>query len=157
MKKIALMLVAVVLVTSGAFAAGLSVGTALGFPTLQYSLNKDLTGQLGAMYASGGGASSTAILVKVDYKLEKVGEAQPNVGVFYATNGATTATTSFGITYGIGAMVAPNLSLGADIVLVNSVTTGGGASATGILGPGLVGAGIPAAFNTVTLAASYSL
>lgn len=134
----------------------LAIGAALGFPTIKYSFNKEFDGQVGVMYASGGGASSTAVLLKVDYNLQKMGSVKPNIGAFYATNGAAAATTAMGITYGLGAMVVPNLMLGIDFALLNSLTAGG-ASTTGILGPGLVGAGIPGVFYGVALSCAYTL
>jgi hypothetical protein len=169
MKKIVLLLMVVILGTAvfaavpkaatapaAASSGNLAIGTALGFPTLKYSFNKDFSGQIGAMYASGGGTSSTAFLIKVDYSLEKMGEVQPAVGAFYSTNGATTATNGMGITWGISKMVASNLTLGADFVLFESLTTGG-TSTTGVLGPAIVGLGIPGFIHGVTLSVSYSL
>ncbi|OGB89146.1 hypothetical protein A2625_02360 [candidate division WOR-1 bacterium RIFCSPHIGHO2_01_FULL_53_15] len=143
MKKIALMLIAVVLVSSGAFAAGnLAVGTTLGFASLKYQFSPDVTGSLGLNNFSGA-ATGTGILVKVDYNLAKAGNVQPNIGLYYTTNGAAAATTILGITWGVTAMVESNLSLGADIILVNQSTLAG-ANTTGLL-PG------------IALAAAYTL
>ncbi|MBI5399998.1 hypothetical protein HZB07_05255 [Candidatus Saganbacteria bacterium] len=168
MKKIVLLLVVIVIGTT-AFAAapktapmamdnrgGLAIGTALGFPTLQYSFNRDMTGQLGASYASGGGASSTAYLIKVDYNLQKVGEVQSNMGLFYSSNGAAAATTVLGLTYGLSTKVAANFSLGADFILFNSLSAGA-TTTTGILGIGAVGASVVGLTSGVNLSASYTL
>jgi hypothetical protein len=124
----------------------LAVGCAFNFPTLKYQFSDEIIGTVGAMNASGGGASSTALLIKADYLLTKVGAAQPCVGLYYGTNGAAAATTVMGVTWGVSTLVASNLSVGLDLVMLSS-TTFGGASTTGILGAGLVGASQSAFLN----------
>ena len=87
---------------------------------------------------------------------EKMGEVQPAVGAFYATNGAAAATTVMGITCGLSKMVAANLSLGAEYVIFESLSVAG-ASTTGVLGPAVVGIGVPGIGHAVTLSAAYYL
>jgi hypothetical protein len=110
----------------------LAIGTSLGYPTLKYNFNSDFSGAVGLSYSSTGGTAQTAILVKADYNLAKMGQAQPSIGAFYTTDGAATATTSFGLIYGVSTMVLPNLSLGADAIVLTQATRAG-VNATGIL------------------------
>ena len=147
MKKIALLLSLITILGTASLAAmpgNLAVGATLGFASLKYQFTSDVTGSLGLNNFSGSlFNSATGILVKVDYNLAKAGQVQPNLGLFYTTNGAAAATTSLGITYGITTMVQPNLSLGADIVLLATSSLGGN-SGTSLL-------------STVALSAAYYL
>jgi len=112
--------------------ASVTIGTALGYSTLSLNMGKDLVGFLGARNTNFGG-TATALLLKVDYNLEKVGDVQPAVGIYYMTNGAAAAVTNLGVTYGIMANLTSNFAIGADFALVNQ-TSFAGASTTDILG-----------------------
>ena len=139
MKKLLVLISVLLIASSAAMAAGnLAVGTALGYPTLKYNFTEDFSGQVGAMYASATGATSTALLAKVDYNLAKLGEVQPAIGLYYTSDGAAAATTVIGVTYSVSTMVQSNLSIGVDFTLLSS--SSGAVSATGILGAGAVGA-----------------
>jgi len=151
MKKIILLAMALMLAITPALAAGkLAIGTSMGYPTLKLNLNKNIDGSLGAMYASGA-ASSTALLVKVDYNLASVGKVQPNLGLYYTTNGAAAARTVLGLTYGLLTKVQPNLAFGLDFILVSQLTFAG-ATTTGLLGAGFVGGS-----TGVVVTAAYTL
>lgn len=159
MKRIALLLVIAILGTTAVFAAPpkttskvvvkevvvmersgsanatagkMAIGTAIGCPTIRYNFSDDLSGTAGLTYSSGAGASTTALLAKVDYNLQKMGMVQPTVGLYYTTDGAAAATTVIAGTYGINTMIQPNLSIGADITVASS-TSAAGATTTGIL------------------------
>ncbi len=130
MKKLLLFVIALILVATPSLAK-VTIGTALGYPTLSLAMGKDLVGSLGARNSNFGG-TATALLVKVDYNLEKVGDVQPALGIYYMTNGAAAAITNIGISYGLMANVAQNLNFGLDFVLVNQ-TSFAGATTTDIL------------------------
>lgn len=134
-------------------AGKVAVGAAMNFPTVKYHFNDDVAGQVGLMYASGGGASSTALLIKVDYVLTKQVDLQPTLGLFYATNGLSGATgaAGFGLTGGAAKMLTDQFSIGADIILISSSTIAN-TSYTGLLGWGACGAS-----QSAYLTASYYL
>ncbi|OGC03597.1 hypothetical protein A3H38_05360 [candidate division WOR-1 bacterium RIFCSPLOWO2_02_FULL_46_20] len=142
MKKIILLAFAVMLATTPVL-AGINIGSSIGFATLNLGLNDNITVILGANYISTAGVSMTGLLGKVNYNLAKAGEVQPNVGLYYTTNGAAAATTTIGLTWGVLTPLTSSLSIGADFVLASS-TSAAGVSTTSIL---------PA----VAVAATYSL
>ena len=134
MKKLVLIFVAALLILSpSVLAAGkVAVGTQIGYLTAKYQFTDDLSGSAGLNNFSGGGVSQTGLLAKVDYNLPKLGEVQPCMGLYYTTDGAATALTNVGLTYGISTMVTDNLSVGADLILLRSMSIPG-TTVTGIL------------------------
>lgn len=95
------------------------VGMDMGAYTVDLGANMGTTGQ-------------TAILVKGDYKLAKVGGATPTVGLSYRTNGAAAATTVINLTVGATAAIG-DASVGADIVLYQQNQVGALAATTATL------------------------
>ncbi len=141
MKKFLLLIVAaaVILAPSAAMAAGLAIGTSGGFPTLRYDFGAGAV-DLGATYNSpNAGTATTAIFVKGEYKLAKLGNVQSAVGAYYTTNGvaAPLDVVTIGLTWGVSAMVESNLQIGVDFIVANTTTVNGAAFNTGII-PGAV-------------------
>jgi hypothetical protein len=138
MKKILLLIVAaaVILAPTAAMAEGLALGTWAGaFPTLRYDFGAGAV-DVGATYNSpNAGTATTAIFVKGEYKLAKLGNVQSAVGAYYMTNGVAAPgdVVVMGLTWGVTAMIESNLSVGADFVVANQTSVNGAATNTGIL------------------------
>lgn len=151
MKKIALFLL-VLFVSTSAFAAvapkpavvppaatqtGMAgkyaIGDWGGWNVLSYGVNSDIIASAGTYYLSTG--SVYGFLLKGDYLLAKINDVQPCVGAYY-TSDSTGASGTIGVLYGLGAMLATNLSVGADFILLTYTKTGA-ATTTSIL-PGAV-------------------
>jgi len=115
----------------------MAVGCWGPFAALKYHFTENFTGTLGGNYSTWAGGSSTSLLGKFDYNLAPADRVQPSVGGYINTTSvAGASTTTFGLTWGVATMVQSNLALGADIIIFNSTSAGGG-STTGIL-PGAV-------------------
>ena len=116
-----------------AWSGKMAVGTIAGIPSFIYHFNKDVTASIGGSYFTAAGGSATTLLGKVDYVLATMGSVQTTVGGYLNTvsGSGVASTTVFGGTCGVRTLVQPNLSLGMDIVIANSSTTGG-ATTTGI-------------------------
>ncbi len=120
MKKLALLVVAVIMVLSPIAAQALSIGTWNNWPTIGQKFNDKLTGYLGFNYYSSYNNKATSWgLVKLDYNLIKIGEVQTKVGIdcwgsnpFYDSG----IDTSYGISF----MPLSNLSVGFDVMLLSS-------------------------------------
>jgi hypothetical protein len=116
-----------------AWAGKMAVGSIGGTPSFIYHFNKDVMGAVGFGYATAGGASSTTIQGKLDYVLSTMGSVQTLIGGYVSTTSAGGATsTTFGGTWGVRTLVQQNLSLGMDIIVLDS-TSAGGTSTTRIL------------------------
>ncbi|NQT29248.1 MAG: hypothetical protein HQ596_01620 [Candidatus Saganbacteria bacterium] len=127
MKKLLVLffVLSVILIPTAAMAGNLGVGVWGNWPVLRYNFPQGISGSLGLAYTSTGGTTTLPILVKVDYNLRQFGKVQEAVGVYYTTNGAATVTTTIGLTWGAEAALADNLTIGPDLVVVNSSTTAG--------------------------------
>ena len=116
-----------------AWTGKMAVGAIGAVPSFIYHFNKDLMGAVGVSYVSATGGTSTTIQGKLDYVLSTMGNVQTLVGGYVNTNSAPGGTTTtFGGTWGVRTLVQQNLSLGLDIIVLNT-TSAGGASVTGIL------------------------
>ena len=134
MKKLVLLAFALILATAPAMA--LSIGSWGTSPVLGFDLgNIDIS--VGIDHVSSGGTATYPMLLKADLGLQKIGDADTCVGIYYTTNGASSATTVIGLTWGMSANVVSNLSVGADIVIATSTSTGG-TSTSDILGSAVV-------------------
>jgi hypothetical protein len=116
-----------------AWSGKMAVGCIGAFPAFKYHFNKDMMVGLGANYFTAAGGSSTTLLGKFDYTMGTIGEVQTTAGGYLMTTSVAGAnSTTFGGTWGFRTLVQPNMSLGADVVLISS-TSQGGATTTGIL------------------------
>ena len=120
MKKLILIAFALILAVTPVFASGLKLCSWNGWATLGKDLTNDLSGQLGLGYTSAAGTGTTFYLLKVDYKLAKVGKIQPAWGIYYNSSSAAGATATIGLTWGVSVPVWKNLALGYDIIVANS-------------------------------------
>ncbi len=118
MKKLVLLLVAVILVLSPIAAQALSIGCWNNWPTVGMQFNDKLSGYLGYNYYGNFNNIATSwYLVKLDYNLVKLGDIQTKVGVDYW--GSTPYYNSaLELTYGASFMPLNNLSIGFDVMLV---------------------------------------
>ncbi|MDD4179030.1 MAG: hypothetical protein PHH14_03160 [Candidatus Margulisbacteria bacterium] len=129
---------------AGKFAVGVIIGGisnsigalgpyATGLPVLKYHFNDDFSVTIGAANATNNGAGTTTLLGKVDYYLASMNDLQSGFGVYYSTTSVGgTSVNLIGATYGISKMIASNVAIGADIIIINSIS-GGGLSGTGLL------------------------
>lgn len=127
MKKIALWLVVAVIILLPVCAQALSIGVWNEWPTLGMQINNNLSGYIGfnSMGGVSGASSTNWYLVKLDYNLSKIGEVQTKAGIYYYANstGAGAAgdpSSAVGLTYGGSIMLAKNLSVGFDELLVQA-------------------------------------
>jgi hypothetical protein len=115
-----------------AWAGKMAVGTIGGTPSFMYHFNKDMMGAIGGNYFTASGSTQTTIQGKLDYVLSTMGSVQTLIGGYFSTTSVTGASsTTFGGTWGVRTLVQQNLSLGMDIIVLNS-TSAGGSSTTGI-------------------------
>ncbi|MFA5114146.1 MAG: hypothetical protein WC529_07625 [Candidatus Margulisiibacteriota bacterium] len=114
----------------------MALGCIGGTPAFKYHFNKDMMVAIGGNYFTFTGGSQTTLLGKFDYTMGNVGGVQTMAGGYItSTSVAGASQTTFGGTWGFRTLVQPNMSLGADIILLSS-TSAGGATTTGIL-PGV--------------------
>ena len=121
MKKLVLLFLALLLAVTPVSASGLTVGSWNGWPTLEKSLTKDVSGQLGLGYSSAAGAGTLWYLIKLDLLQEKIEKIQPAFGVYYNSSTAAGAAATFGLTWGIMAPIWKTFSVGFDVILLNNV------------------------------------
>ncbi|HVN66961.1 MAG TPA: hypothetical protein VMT55_01195, partial [Candidatus Sulfotelmatobacter sp.] len=113
-----------------AWAGKMAVGSIGGVPSFIYHFNKDVMGAIGGTYFTATGGSQTTIQGKADYVLSTMGSVQTLIGGYLNTVSAPGGnSTTFGGTWGLRTLVQQNLSLGLDIIVLNS-TSAGGASVT---------------------------
>ena len=153
MKKVFLIALAIVLaLSSTGFAAVLNakagdsgklgVGFWGGIPTLRYNFSNSTQGQLGLSFTSGGGASSTTLLLGADTNVAKISGNAVNLGgAFYLTSAAGGSAWTAALTCGVDAMIAPSVVLELKVYPISlSGASGGGSTTVGILSFTTVGA-----------------
>lgn len=123
MKKIMMLLIVAAVALTPVCAQALTVGAWGTWATVGTQLGAGFSGYLGYSYFGGaGGASGTHwLLGKVDYNLAKLGDVQTKAGVFYWGTSPDVGT-QLGLTWGVAAKLASNLSVGCDIVLAQQNT-----------------------------------
>ena len=119
-----------ILTASGASALQMSVGTWYDWPTVGVKFNDKVSGYLG--YSYNGSTQTNWVLAKVDVNLAKIKDVQTKAGVVYYTTSPRSAS-SLSLTWGASVMVLPNVSIGADIILVGFDTNAAGVNSTDIL------------------------
>ena len=124
-----------------AWAGKMAVGSIGGTPSFIYHFNSQVMGAIGGSYFTTSGATQTTIQGKLDYVLSTMGNVQTLIGgIVSTTSFPGTTSTSFGGTWGVRALVQQNLSLGMDIIVLSSTSTGG-SSTTGIFPGTLINVG----------------
>lgn len=125
-----------------AWSGKMALGCIGGTPTFKYHFNKDMMVAIGGSYFTFTGGTQTTLLGKFDYTMGNIGGVQTTAGGYITTTSVLGAnTTTFGGTWGFRTLVQPNMSLGADIILLSSTTAPAGGSTTGILPGVLITAG----------------
>ena len=117
-----MLLVLATIILAPTCASALSIGYWDAWPTIGQQFNDKVTGYLGYCYY--GQTSRSYLLAKVDYNLMKLGDVQTKVGGFYIAS-SPSVRTDLGLTWGASIMATKNLSVGFDIILLDSESFSG--------------------------------